>query len=257
MLESLVLWISKHEGVTKAPLGYCLQTEHLAPPTAPDYRYGHADSIYSSHEAEMFARTPHFEDFRALPFGSDFSTDNTKVWDLISKTFKSHPAWTVVRPFQKVKDGRGAYFALYKHYLGSSSVDNMSTSAENNLKNAAYTGESKKFNFDKYARIHMEQHHILRDLTEHGYAGIDERSKVRHLMAGIKCAALDSVKNTILASAALRVDFTGCVDLYKSFIHQSSTESEEQSLMIAKIETEGGEGGGRYKGRRGGARGGK
>ncbi len=64
------------------------------------------------------------------------------------------------------------------------------------------------------------------------------------------------VKNTILASAALRVDFTGCVDLYKSFIHQSSTDSEEQSLMIAKIETEGKEEGGRYKGRRGGARGG-
>ena len=42
-LESLVLWISKHKGVTKAPLGYCLQTEHLVPP-APDLRYGHADS---------------------------------------------------------------------------------------------------------------------------------------------------------------------------------------------------------------------
>ena len=204
----------------------------------------------------MFARTPHFEDFRALPFGSDFSTDNTKVWDLISKTFKSHPAWTVVRPFQKVKDGRAAYFALYKHYLGSSSVDNMSTSAENNLKNAVYKGETKKFNFDKYARIQMEQHQILSDLKEHGYAGIDERSKVRHLMNGIQTATLDSVKNTILASAALRVDFTGCVDLYKQFIHQSSTESEEQSLMIAKIETEGGGGEGRYKGRRGGARGG-
>ena len=30
-LESLVLWVSAHEGVTKAPLDYCLRTEHLAP----------------------------------------------------------------------------------------------------------------------------------------------------------------------------------------------------------------------------------
>ena len=31
-LESLVLWILKHEGVTKAPLRYCLRNEHLIPP---------------------------------------------------------------------------------------------------------------------------------------------------------------------------------------------------------------------------------
>jgi len=30
-LESLVRWVSAHEGVTKAPLDYCLRTEHLAP----------------------------------------------------------------------------------------------------------------------------------------------------------------------------------------------------------------------------------
>ena len=53
-LESLVLWITKHVGVTKAPLGYCLRTEHLAP-QAPDLRYGHADSAYTSHQDEMCA----------------------------------------------------------------------------------------------------------------------------------------------------------------------------------------------------------
>ena len=152
-------------------------------------------------------------------------------------TFKSHPAWTVVRPFQKAKDGRGAYFALYQHYLGASSVDNMSSSAEKNLKNALYKGELKNFNFEKYVRIHMDQHQILNDLKEHGYAGIDERSKVRHLTDGIKSTALDSVKNTILASATLRSDFTGCVALFKDFIHQSSTQSDTQSLQISRVET--------------------
>ena len=51
-LESLVLWISAHEGVTKPPLDYCLKTEHLAPP-APDLPYGHVDSQYTSHLEEM------------------------------------------------------------------------------------------------------------------------------------------------------------------------------------------------------------
>ena len=96
-LESLVLWISKHLGVTKVPLGYCLRTENLAP-QAPDLRYGHADSVYASHEDEMCMRSPHFENLRTAPFCSDFATDNTKVWDLIFATFKSHPAWTIIRP---------------------------------------------------------------------------------------------------------------------------------------------------------------
>jgi len=185
----------------------------------------------------MIARCPHFADGLAIPFCSDFQSDNVKVWDLISATFKSHAAWTVVRPFQKAKDGRGAYFALYQHYLGASSVDNMSSSAEKNLKNALYKGELKNFNFEKYVRIHMDQHQILNDLKEHGYAGIDERSKVRHLTDGIKNTALDSVKNTILASATLRSDFTGCVALFKDFIHQSSTQSDTQSLQISQVET--------------------
>ena len=60
-------------------------------------------------------------------------------------------------------------------------MDNMSSSAEKNLKVASYKGESKKWTFDKYVRVHMDQHQILNDLKEHGYAGIDERSKVRHL----------------------------------------------------------------------------
>ena len=88
-------------------------------------------------------RTPHFENLRTAPFCSDFATDNTKVWDLISATFKSHPAWTIIRPWQKTKDGRSAYFALYKHYLGASSVDNMSSLAEKNLKYVVYKGDSK------------------------------------------------------------------------------------------------------------------
>ena len=53
--------------------------------------------------------------------------------------------------------------------------------AEKNLKYVVYKGEFKQFTFEKYFRIHTDQHQILNDLKEHRYAGIDERSKVRHL----------------------------------------------------------------------------
>ena len=63
----------------------------------------------------------------------------------------------------------------------------------------------------------MDQHQILTDLKEHGYSGIDERSKVRHLMAGINTETLDAVKTQIIASKPLCSDFAACITLYKDF----------------------------------------
>ena len=59
------------------------------------------------------------------------------------------------------------------------------------------------------------------------------------------------MKNTILPSATLRSDVTGCVALFKDFFHQSSTQSDTQSLMIAQVET------GKNRNTRCGSKGGK
>ena len=83
--------------------------------------------------------------------------------------------------FQRSKDGRNSCLALYQYYLGASSIDNISSAAEEILKLENCKGGSCKWNFEAYVRVRMEQHQILNDPKEHGYAGIDERSKVRHL----------------------------------------------------------------------------
>ena len=194
-------------------------------------------------------------------YSDTYTQDNMAVWEIISTIFKSHTSWTIIRPYQKTKDGRNAYLSLYAHHLGPSAVDNMSSAAEKALKNSNYKGESKKWNFDKYVRVQMEQHQILSDLKEHGYSGIDDRSKVRHLMGGINTAALDSVKSTILTSTTLRSDFTACVGLYQDFITQSDIASDNQSLLISAVHDEDASnedhGGKRKRGTRGGARGGR
>ena len=62
----------------------------------------------------------------------------------------------------------------------------MASTAEKNLETAQYESESKRWSFDRYVRVHMEQHQILTDLKEHGYSGIDKRSKVHHLLKRVK-----------------------------------------------------------------------
>ena len=120
---------------------------------------------------------------------------------------------------------------LKNHYLGENSVNNMSSRTEAKLKDTSYSGEKRRWNFENYVKTHVNQHVILTGLVEHGYSGIDDRSKVQHLMAGIKTKVLDPVKTQIMASATLRNDFDACVNLYKDFIEQS----ENLGVRDAKI----------------------
>ena len=120
--------------------------------------------------------------------------------------------------------------------IGPSAVDNASSTAEKALK-IEYKGETKKFNLDKYVQVQMDQRQILSDLMQHGYSGINERSKVRHLMAGIKKTSFDAVKTLIFSSAPLCSDFTAGVGLYKDFITQSQS-IEQAQLVIAAMDSE-------------------
>ena len=49
-----------------------------------------------------------------------------------------------------------AYIALYNHYLGPSKVDNMASEGEKNLELVRYNGETNRWNFDRFARVHMD-----------------------------------------------------------------------------------------------------
>ena len=72
----------------------------------------------------------------------------------------------------------------------------------------------------------MHQHLILTNLVEHGYSRINERSKVRHLLDGIKTDKLDSVKTRIFSDEVLRNDFDASVSLFKDFIKQAGDKVE-------------------------------
>ena len=97
----------------------------------------------------------------------------------------------------------------------------MSSCVEAKLKDTSYSGEKRRWNFEKYVKTHVYQHVILTSLVENGYSSIDDRSNVQHLMYGIKTKVLDPVKTQIMASATLRNYFDACVNLYKDFIEQS------------------------------------
>ena len=58
----------------------------------------------------------------------------------------------------------------------------MVSEAERLLIATHYSGERKRFNFERYVKIKMYQHHILEGLKEHGHVGIYPRSQVRNFI---------------------------------------------------------------------------
>jgi hypothetical protein len=216
IMETLHEYLGACLGTTKLPLAYVVR-------------------------AHMSARAPIVTNpGGAVPiYTVTFKADNKQVWLKLASICHDKDCWTYIRRYQSTQNGRAAFWALHNHYLGASNVDNMSARAERKLMDTVYNGEKRRWNFEKYVRLHVEQHAVLEDLVQYGYSGIDEGSKVRYLVRGVKTQALDTVKASILASAVLRNDFTAASTLFKDFIDQTKSTQPEQEITIAGIGTEG------------------
>ena len=203
---------------SKIPLAYVIRDNAAiaADPVAP--------ATWPSRVDEMIERAPHGED-------TFFPADNVTVWEKISALTRSHECWTYVRPAQRTRNGRMAYRALKNHYLGPNNTNHQANEAETKLMDSSYHGEKRRWNFEKYVWMHQDQHTILQSLVQHGYAGIDERSKVRHLLDGIKTNELDTAKGQIWASPALQNNFDDCVTLFQDFINNRRTATTRTSTI--------------------------
>lgn len=225
-IEALEEYLRGCLGVTGIPLAYVVRSS-IDPVEVP------ADG-WSSRQDELINRAPILApNTDPVAYNQNFVTDRTKVWELLSAiTRELDYCWSYVKPAQRTRDGRKAFTGLKDHYLGQNHVDTMASKAEIKLQTTFYHGEKRNFTFEKYVRTHVDQHAILETLMEHGYTGIDARSKVRYLNTGIKTKALDSVKTQIMATPSLRSDFDACVNLYMEFI-STSQDSTLKTVTIA------------------------
>ena len=185
----------------------------------------------------MIARAPHFSVNAGGVREPDpvYLVNREKVWDIISRMTRKDASWTYVKPARETHNGRMAYLGIYYHYLGRQHVDNMAKLAEDKLKNTVYNGEKHRWDFEKYVNTHKQQHSVLEGLMEHGYVGIDPRSKVRYLLDGIKTNQFDAVKMRIMSEEGFRLDFDSCVTLYQDYIRQTSKTTGNPTVNISSM----------------------
>lgn len=217
-MESIVEILRGHLGTTKVPLSYVVRETLLVPAADGDPAFGKAGTKYESIQEELIARAP-IRKPDDTGFVASYLVDREKVWQILVKICGNYPeCWTYIKTAQRTRDGRAAYEALYDQYLGPNNLDNMADAAETKLTTLTYQRESKRWTFERYCRAHVEQHQILENLVAHGHSGIDDRSKVRHFINGIKGETFDAVKLQIDSDQALRNDFDRVKILFSDFI---------------------------------------
>jgi hypothetical protein len=216
-LEKIREYLASQYGVTGATLYYVVRPEIAVKPEAED-----PAENYETVDQEMTEREPHT--------GRSFVNDRRKVWDIMSNICGKHSCFVYIKPALRTRNGRDAYMLLFDHFLGPKNVVNMASSAETKLISTLYNGEKKRFTWENYVRIHTEQHSVLNGLKDYGYAGIDDSSKVCHLLKGIKTTELDVCKTQVMASPYLRDDFAATFELYSTFIKQLKAENPQLNV---------------------------
>jgi hypothetical protein len=166
-----------------------------------------------------------------------FNPANEKLWDILFSIFSGHSSYGHIKLFRTKQDGFAAYNALRIHHLGKSSVNNLAADIEAQFAALTYTGEGRRWNFKQYVSRHVDLHARAKELERFGYAGIDEASRVRRLMAGIKTSKLDSVKGSIFTQGEkVQNNFEAVVSAYTNFIAQdASFRTSQGNSQIAAV----------------------
>lgn len=243
-------------GMLGVPLSYVVRPDLIPRRSVDDPPENHP-----SLDAEMIARAPillNEEDpdqpstaIEALeedgPFCATFRIDMVNAWNILYEMFGGTPAWIHGQVTKKEKNGRKLFRILFAHYLGTDHVGHLATKMEARLANLTYRGEQKNWDWAKYTDAHIEQHTIASNLMQHGYAGLDERSKIRHLLGGIHDENVNPVVCQVLAMKDVEKTFTSVASLFSDFLRHK--KQDPNARKVSAVGTAGGGGGGRRPGR--------
>ena len=161
------------------PLAYVLRDDEAVPAAAADPQ----EDYNGDTDAELIRRAPHG--------GRYWNANNKTMCRLLKKIFIDTPAYTYIIRFRT--DGRAAWMILMQTFLGPQHVPLQAAIYENKLADTHYDGESTRFTFDRYCEIHQLAHARLEALCEHGYHGMDEGTKIRAFLKGIRTEKLRTV----------------------------------------------------------------
>ena len=124
--------------------------------------------------------------------GEFWVADNRAVWEFLHDKCVSSTVWGTILPYQRSRDGRGAYLALKRQLMGVDVQRTMLVKAETTLAKIHFDGKSRSFTYIKYIS-NMRQAFL--DLgPDDQYS---ETRRVNKLLSSFKVPALQHLGSTV------------------------------------------------------------
>jgi hypothetical protein len=211
----IITWIQAFEdflaeiiGVRMVPLSYVIREDAVVPAAVPALAQNQPHSTqHGSVEADMIARASHTH---AL-----FRYDNKKVYHLLESATRSTQYAATIKPFQRMKNGRGAFLALMTQYAGVDKWQAVIKTNENIIHNYVWKGQNN-FPLEKFVGQHRSAYVALESAQMHipDYQLPSEHTRVGYLLDHIQCS--DAELQATIASirsdpGGMRVNFEAAV----------------------------------------------
>ena len=168
-------------GVRMIPLFYVIRTSSTVPVVPPGLAAGQPYSTeHGSVEEELIIRASHNHVL--------FNDDNGKVYHYLEEATRSTSYAASIKPFQRLRNGRAAWFALLNQYAGTDKWEAEIKKSEQILHTRKWKGQSN-FTLESFCGQHRNAFVSLTACSQHvEYQLPNEHSRVGFLLNGIECS---------------------------------------------------------------------
>ena len=177
--------------------------------------------------------------------GSDYISDNRKVWSFLRSITFGTTAWPTIANFATSRNGHGAYHALQNQYLGPDVRRLLMQRAEQFLGKAKFDGKARNFTYDKFLN---KMRRAFMDLEPQD--SMSETRKVEKLLNAWQVPGMEHCATTIRATPLYATNFEHAATfLGEALTHRRMLNSDSNKRSIGSLQ--------HHKGGKGSHKGGK
>jgi flagellar hook-basal body complex protein FliE len=192
--ESFEDYLHRVIGIRTIPLAYVIRKDEDAPAVVPPLvQHQPYSADHGSVEAELIARATHTH--------AHFRDDNAKVYYLLEEATRTTSYTASIKPFQRRKDGRGAWKAIVDQYAGEDKWRAELKKQDDLLHTRKWKGNSN-FSLERFVASHRNAHVSMTQCAQHvDFQLPNELTRVTYLLDAIECndaplqAAMALVRN--------------------------------------------------------------
>ena len=205
--EAFQDYLNRVIGVRTIPLAYVTRQDMDVPVVPPAQAANKPHSTeYGSIEVELVARASHDHEL--------YREDNAAVYYHLEEATRGTTYAASIKPYQRGKDGRGAWMALTSQYAGQDKWEAEIKRQDDLLHQRVWKGQSS-FPLEGFIAQHRNAYVSMQQCAEHvSYQLPNEHTRVGYLLEGIQCS--DAGLQTAMASVRTDNDPNGMRNNFES-----------------------------------------